>query len=213
MRIFTRSLLTITVLAAGLVTAPAVAQAGIIPASSIVVSPASVETGASFTVTGFGWNCGDVNLTITLGAGAPVPLGTIVYTDITFGGFTAPFTAPAVAGAYVVTATEGECQGLATDDLTVTDPPTTTTSTTTTSTTTTSTTTTTLAPTTTTTLAPTTTTTLAATTTVVPAAAPPTPAATLPQTGDGSETLGIGAALVIALGTMFLLVARRPKHS
>lgn len=195
MRIFTRSLLMIFVLAAGLVVAPTVAQAGI-SAESITVSPASVETGASFTVTGFGWNCGvDVDLTITLGAGAPVALGTIASADITLGGFTATFTAPAAAGAYVVTASEGECQGSATDDLTVTDPPTTTTSTTTTTTSTT-----------TTTLAPTTTT----TTTVVPAAAPP--AVTLPQTGDGSETLGIGAALVIALGTIFLLVARRPKH-
>lgn len=199
MRIFTRSLLTITVLAAGLVIAPAAAQAGLIPASSIVVSPASVETGGSFTVTGLGWNCLDVDLTITLGAGAPVALGTIARADITLGEFTATFTAPAAAGAYVVTATDLECQLRATDDLTVTDPPTTTTSTTTTTTT--------------TTLAPTTTTTLAATTTVVPAAAPPAPAAPLPETGDGSETLGIGAALVIALGTMFLLVARRPKHS
>ena len=199
MRIFTRSLLTITVLAAGLVIAPAAAQAGLIPASSIVVSPASVETGGSFTVTGLGWNCLDVDLTITLGAGAPVALGTIALADITLGEFTATFTAPAAAGAYVVTAIDVECQRRATDDLTVTDPPTTTTSTTTTTTT--------------TTLAPTTTTTLAATTTVVPAAAPPAPAAPLPETGDGSETLGIGAALVIALGTMFLLVARRPKHS
>ncbi len=195
MRIFTRSLLTITVLAAGLVIAPAAAQAGIIPASSIVVSPASVETGGSFTVTGLGWNCGvDVDLTITLGAGAPVALGTIALADITLGGFTATFTAPAAAGAYVVTAIDVECQRRATDDLTVTDPPTTTTTTSTTTTT-------------------TTTTTLAATTTVVPAAAPPAPAAPLPETGGGSETLGIGAALVIALGTMFLLVARRPKHS
>ena len=191
MRSIIRTLLISASTTLAVVALAPVAHAGQPVTPAIVVSPISVEPGATFTITGVGWTCVEPALSIdTNPPTASTPLGSPLPESTQTGEWTLDFQAPGSPGTYTVTAFDGECQDTATDILNVVAPTTTTTTTTTT----------TVAPTTTTS-----TTTLAPTTTQQAAA----PATTLPQTGQGESRTALMGALALSLGLLLVWLARR----